>query len=97
MMKTAWRLLAAGCVLVIGMYACTAQLSALESLILNAADNRYNLLVQGFRAGQLSLNKEVPPGFAQLADPYDPVANALYRGLAYDLIELSYYKGRLYL
>jgi hypothetical protein len=56
-MKGAWRLLAAGCVLIIGVYTCTARLSALESLILNAADNPYNLLVQGFRAGQLSLKK----------------------------------------
>jgi hypothetical protein len=40
------------------------------------ADTYYNLLVQGFRAGQLSLKKEVPPGLAQLADPYDPDANA---------------------
>jgi hypothetical protein len=63
---------------------------------LNAADNYYNLLVQGFRAGQLSLKKEVPPGFTQLADPYDPTANAPYQ-FAYGMLDLSYYKGKLYL
>ena len=53
----------------------------LTSTSLNAADTYYNLLVQGFRAGQLSLKKEVPPGLAQLADPYDPTANRPYRAL----------------
>jgi hypothetical protein len=54
-------------------------------------------LVQGFRAGQLNLKKDVPPGLAQLADPYDPSANALYRSGTYRLLDLSYYKGRLFL
>ena len=53
--------------------------------------------MQGFRAGQLSLKKEVPPGLAQLADPYDPAANEVYRFVPYRLHDLSYYKGRLYL
>jgi len=63
----------------------------------NATDAYYNLLVQGFRVGQLSLKKEVPPGLAQLADPYDPAANAPYRTGPYRLHDLSYYQGRLYL
>jgi tetratricopeptide (TPR) repeat protein len=50
------------------------------------------LLVQGFRAGHLSLKKEVPPGFAQLADPYDRTANTRY-----GVLDLSYYKGKFYL
>jgi hypothetical protein len=54
-------------------------------------------LVQGFGAGQLSLNKEAPPGLAQLADPYDPIANAPYRVAPYRLHDLSYYKGKFYL
>jgi tetratricopeptide (TPR) repeat protein len=56
-------------------------------------DDHYNLLVQGFRAGQLNLKKEVPPGLAQLADPYDPSAHASYREVG----DMSYYKGKLYL
>ena len=98
MMKNAWRSLAAVCVLVIGVYGYVAQSGTLESLTLNAADTYYNLLVQGFRAGQLSLKKDVPPELAQLADPYDdPAAKISYQGKPYRLLDLSYYKGRLYL
>ncbi len=57
----------------------------------------YNLLVRGFRAGRLSVEKEVPPGFSRLADPYDPAANAPYQGPRYRLLDLSYYKGKFYL
>src|ERR1039458_6806273 len=96
-MKGAWKLLAAVCVLVLAIHAYTARLGRLESLTLPAADNYYNLLVQGFRAGHLSLKKEIPAGFTQLADPYDPVANGPYRTLPYRLSDLSYYKGKLYL
>ena len=95
-MNRGWISLAAACTLVIGVYAYTAHLSDTELLFPNAADASYNLLAQGFRAGRLSLKKEVPPGFAQLADPYDPIANAPYRSAPYFLNDLSYYKGRLY-
>ncbi len=84
--------LGAVCILVIGVYAYGAHSGFLASASLNAADTCYNLLVQGFRAGQLSLKKEVPRGLAQLADPYDPVAYAPYGAL-----DLSYYKGKFYL
>jgi hypothetical protein len=96
-MKKAWTLLAAVCVLVIGVYAYMAQSGLLELLSPSAADTYYNLLVRGFRTGQLSLQKEVPPGLAQLADPYDATANAPYRLMPYRLHDLSYYNGRLYL
>ena len=62
--------------------------------------SHYNLLVEGFQHGQLSLNKTPPPELAQLADPYDPVANAQYRLFSvpsYGLHDMSYYKGKLYL
>ncbi len=80
------------CSLVMGVYAYMAQSGMLEVQSPNAADSYYNLLVQGFRAGQLSLKREVPAGLAQLSDPYDPAANILYRHL-----DLSYYKGKFYL
>ena len=67
------------CAFVIGVFAWSANSGALELWGLRAEDTYYNLLVQGFRAGQLSLKKEVPPGLAQLADPYDPAANGPYR------------------
>ncbi|MGA2139448.1 MAG: tetratricopeptide repeat protein [Verrucomicrobiia bacterium] len=96
-MKNTWFPLATACALVIGVYAYIAQPGAWESLTPNAADAYYNLLVQGFSDGQLSLKKEVPLGLTQLADPYDPSANVLYRDLPYGLHDLSYYNGRLYL
>ena len=89
--------LAAACALVIGVYAYTAHSGYLTSTRLTAAENYYNLLVQGFRAGQLNLKKEVPPGLTQLADPYNPTANERYRHGAAGVHDLSYYKGRLYL
>ncbi len=96
-MRDTWRSLAAVCALVIGVYAYMAQSGVLELVSPNAGDSYYNLLVQGFRAGQLSLKKEVPPGLAQLTDPYDPTANEPYRFPPYTMLDLSYYKGRLYL
>ncbi len=96
-MKSAWISLPAVCMLVIAVYAYMAQSGVLELVGPNASETYYNLLVQGFRAGQLSLNKGVPPGFAQLADPYDPAANGLYQPPPYRLLDLSYYKGRFYL
>jgi tetratricopeptide (TPR) repeat protein len=96
-MKNTWKYLAVVCVLVVGAYAYMAQSGLLELLSPSPADTYYNLLVRGLRAGQLSLKKEVPPGLAQLADPYDATANAPYRLMPIRLHDLSYYKGRLYL
>lgn len=59
-----------------------------------AKDCYYNLLVQGFRAGQLNVKREAPPELARLANPYDPTANAKYMSSVEDL---SYYQGKLYL
>jgi tetratricopeptide (TPR) repeat protein len=89
--------MAAVCAAVVGGYAYLARLGGSEWSLLNPADSYYNLLVHGFRDGHLSVKKEVPTGFAQLADPYDPEANRSYRILPYALSDLSYYKGRLYL
>src|ERR1051326_587740 len=96
-MKNAWRSLAGVSALVVGVYAYTAQSGLLELLSPSAADTYYNLLVRGFRAGQLSLQKEAPPGLVQLADPYDSKGKAPYRLMPYRLHDLSYYKGKLYL
>jgi tetratricopeptide (TPR) repeat protein len=61
---------------------------------MSAPDNYYNLLVQGFRVGQLDPKREVPSALAQLADPYDPSAYASY---GQEVGDMSYYKGKLYL
>jgi tetratricopeptide (TPR) repeat protein len=84
-------------VVVIGIYAYTAHSGVLLSGSLSAADNHYNLLVQGFRAGQLNLKKGVPVGFAQLSDPYNPAQNARYQFAPYGMLDMSYYKGKLYI
>jgi Flp pilus assembly protein TadD len=86
------------CALVIGIFAWSAEPGFLELTSPHAKDSYYNLLVQGFRAGQLNVKREAPPGLARLADPYDPAVNASYiwdgRYLSF---EMSYYKGKLYL
>lgn len=84
--------LGAVCALVIGVYAYTAHSGFVTSTGLNAADNYYNLLVQGFRAGQLNLKAEVPPGLAELTNPYDPSAHS-----AFPVSDMTYYNGKLYL
>jgi tetratricopeptide (TPR) repeat protein len=90
-------ILGAVCVLVIGVYAYAAYSGFMAMPNKQAADARYNQLVEGFRAGQLNLKVDVPVGLAQLANPYDPTANAPYRAVKYGLYDLSYYKGKVYL
>ena len=65
---------------------------------LQPADSYYNLLVQGFRAGQLNVKREAPPGLAHLANPYDMEAGRPYRFIkGSPIFDMSYYKGKLYL
>ena len=96
-MKNTWGPLAAVCMVVIGTYAYMAQSGRLEMLSPNAADTYYNLLVRGFRAGHLSLQKEVPPWLSRLADPYDPLTHPTYPDPLSRTSDLSYYHGRFYL
>jgi len=92
-----WAMLGTVCALVVGFFAWSARPGYLEISLVRAEDSYYNLLVQGFCAGQLNLKTEVPPGLAQLADPYDPGANTQYRGAdGHPLHDLSYYHGKLY-
>ncbi|HUJ45272.1 MAG TPA: tetratricopeptide repeat protein [Opitutaceae bacterium] len=90
-------MLGAAAAAVIAVYAGIAGWGGSRLMDLPAADARYNLLVEGFQAGSLSLKKEVPRGLAQLADPYDPVANDRFRAAPYGLHDMSYFGGRLYL
>jgi tetratricopeptide (TPR) repeat protein len=77
------------CALVIGFYAWSANSGVLELMGSGARNSYYNLLVQGFRAGHLSVNREVPP------DLGDPAKMKWEQN--YGLDDLSYYKGKLYL
>ena len=89
--------LGAVCALVIGLLGWMAGEHGAEFASPPAAEEHYNLLVDGFRAGQLSLKREIPAGLAQLPDPYDPAANQPYRSPPIGLHDASYYHGRLYL
>ncbi len=82
------------CILVIVILAWGAEPAFLALIHPKAEDSCYNLLVQGFRAGQLNVKREAPPGLAQLADPYNPALNAPYQ---LDAGDMSYYQGKLYL
>jgi len=95
-MKRAWPLLVAGAI-VLGIFAASANPTVLELTGGKAADAYYNQLVEAFQAGRVSLLKPVPPGLAQLADPYDPVANYPYRMPPTLADDLSYYQGKFYL
>jgi hypothetical protein len=91
-------ILGAVCALVIGFFAWSARPGWLGMRTARAADAYYNLLVRGFRAGQLDLKTEVPAGLAHLSDPYDPVAYRAYlEPDGHPLWDLSYYHGRLYM
>jgi Flp pilus assembly protein TadD len=85
------------CALVVGVYAYAAYSGFMATPDQQAAEGCYNQLVEAFQAGQLNLKVDVPAGLTQLANPYDPTANAPYRTLKYGLYDLSYYKGKLYL
>ena len=86
------------CALVIGIFCRSAKSGHLELASPRAEDTYYNLLVQGFRSGQLNVKREAPPELARLADPYDSAANAAYVWEVDHLCyEMSYYKGKLYL
>jgi len=93
-----WVILGTICVLMIGFYAWSARPGWLGMRTWRAEDAYYNLLVRGFRAGQLDLKTEVPAGLAHLADPYDPIAHLDYLLVdGHPLLDLSYYHGKLYL
>jgi tetratricopeptide (TPR) repeat protein len=93
-----WVILGTVCALVIGFYAASTRPGLYELRISRAADSYYNLLVRGFRAGQLNLKTEVPPGLARAADPYDPLVLEEYlEADGHPLMDLSYYHGKLYL
>ena len=67
------------CLLVLAIFWASAHPGLLELLGGGPTQSYYNLLVEGFQDGQLSLRKPVPPDLVRLADPYDPAANHPYR------------------
>ena len=74
-------LLAAACAAVIGFYAWSARSGILELLGSNAENTYYNLLVRGFRAGRLNVDRELPPDLVRLGGPPDPAVSTPDRGI----------------
>ena len=86
------------CALVVGFFAWSARPGWLGMRTWRAEDAYYNLMVRGFRAGQLDLKTEAPAGLAQLADPYDADTHSDYLLMdGHPLWDTSYYHGRMYL
>jgi Tetratricopeptide repeat len=92
-----WILPTAAALLVVAILAASANPTDLELAGGRPAEAYYSQLAEAFRNGQVSLQKPVPPGLAQLADPYDPAANYPYRLAPTRADDLSYYRGRFYL
>src|ERR1700744_4400474 len=82
------------CLLIVGLVAWAAQPGFIELRYPQPKDAYYNLEVEGFRAGQLNLSREAPPELARHANPYDPAVNTAFEE---STIDMSYYKGKLYL
>lgn len=86
------------CALVIGIYCWSAESGFHEVINPQAEDSYYNLLVQGFESGHLSVKRAAPTELAGLDNPYDPAVNAPYVWDAHHLCyELCYYRGKLFL
>lgn len=85
------------CLLVLAIFWASAHPGLLELLGGGPTQSYYNLLVEGFQDGQLSLRKPVPPDLVRLADPYDPAANHPYRTPPTLADDLSLYQGKFYL
>jgi Flp pilus assembly protein TadD len=78
------------CAMVIGMVLWFADAASTLTAYSHPKDAPYNLLVQGFQAGHLNLIRQAPPELVRLSNPY----HAQNSG---NLVDLSYYKGKLYL
>lgn len=88
------------CVLVCAAYLLIACTTESETSGRSPAAAYYNRLADGFAHGQLALAQDVPKAFTELRDPYDPKANAPFRGQMYSsgrMHDLSYFRGRLYM
>jgi tetratricopeptide (TPR) repeat protein len=87
---------AAAGILVIAGFAALLVSSRSYSWSGPAADEPYNLMVEGFRSGHTWLAKDAPPGLGAVANPYAFAAYRPYLKAPWGLTDLSYYKGHLY-
>jgi hypothetical protein len=84
--------LVAFCALVGAYYLWTVWSSGSPIAFHQKQTDNYNLLTDGFLSGHLHLNLAPDPRLLALPDPYDPTANADFRGQ-----DLSLYHGKYYL
>jgi hypothetical protein len=92
------RLAAAAFIVVFATYLFLGGIGVTERNMASPRENAYNCLARGLLSGHLYAAKDVPPGLAQLADPYDPKANEAFRTGAGTLLhDFSYYQGHMYL
>jgi hypothetical protein len=61
-----------------------------------AAEEPYNLVVEGFRSGHVWLAKDPPAALLSAPNPYDFATYRPYLVAPWDLTDMSYYKGHLY-
>jgi tetratricopeptide (TPR) repeat protein len=87
--------LAAGMLAVAGFAALLAS-SRSYVWVRPAADEPYNLVVEGLRSGHVWMAKEAPPALADAANPYDFATYRPYLKAPWSVIDLSYYRGHLY-
>lgn len=85
-------LLAFVVLLVLGYYQWSVSHALSPYGNLTARAEAYNRLIDGFRAGQLSLKLKPRPELVQLANPYDSEKNRPYR-----YHDATYYQGRYYI
>lgn len=93
-----WAPIAAALIVAV-LYAAIACTADSELGARDPKDAYYNLMVQGWLEGKTSLSMDAPAGLRALPNPYDPKANAPFRGTLFygpRVHDLSYYGGKLY-
>ncbi len=83
------------CALLVGVITWVSDAdSPQESLNPDPKSSNYNLLVEGFRSGQLNMKMTPPTRFTKLNNPYNPNENFTFLT---SLRDISYYNGKFYL
>jgi hypothetical protein len=93
--RTIFPVLAAATLVIAGF---SALLAASRSYVWArpAADEPYNLMVEGFRSGRVWIAEEAPAQLAKAANPYAFATYRPYLKPPWNLTDLSYYRGHLY-
>jgi hypothetical protein len=94
----AWALLVLAGLVVGAWYGACVTPDPLPGQFRYPAHRYHALQAEAWLQGRLDLPMAVPPGFAELPDPYEPAATEPFRmGREQGIHDLSYYRGKLYL